>query len=136
MRCVVIEKPNKVYLTEREPTPLASGFARIRVKAAAICATDLEVVDGNIAANYPITPGHEWSGVVAEVADEAGLPRNLLALGIAVGLFCLGHGSECQVHYRSFLSRFLSSRYLLKPSCAHSGSWTSDSVPRTSLLQK
>lgn len=71
MRCVVIEKPNKVYLTEREPTPLASGFARIRVKAAAICATDLEVVDGNIAANYPITPGHEWSGVVAEVADEA-----------------------------------------------------------------
>ena len=70
MRCVVIEKPNKVYMTERELPTLAKGFARIKVKAAAICATDLEVVEGNIPANYPITPGHEWSGVVAEVADE------------------------------------------------------------------
>ncbi|MBP3334015.1 MAG: alcohol dehydrogenase catalytic domain-containing protein [Clostridia bacterium] len=70
MRCVVIEKPNKVYMTERELPILAKGFARIKVKAAAICATDLEVVEGNIPANYPITPGHEWSGVVAEVADE------------------------------------------------------------------
>jgi threonine dehydrogenase-like Zn-dependent dehydrogenase len=69
MKCVVIEKPHKVYLTERQPGPLAPGFARIRVMAAAICATDLEVVDGNIAANYPLTPGHEWSGIVAEVAD-------------------------------------------------------------------
>ena len=71
MKCVVIEKPKKMYLTEREPAPLASGFARIQVKAAAICATDLEVVDGNIPANYPLVPGHEWSGVVAEVSDPA-----------------------------------------------------------------
>ena len=71
MRCVVVEEPKKVRLAERELSPLAPGFARIRVKAAAICATDLEVVDGNIAANYPLTPGHEWAGIVAEVADEA-----------------------------------------------------------------
>ena len=48
MKCVVIEKPKTMYLTEREPTPLAPGFARIQVKAAAICATDLEVVDGKV----------------------------------------------------------------------------------------
>ena len=71
MKCVVIEKPHQVYLTERPMGELAHGFARIRVMAAAICATDLEVVDGNIAANYPLTPGHEWSGIVAEVADAA-----------------------------------------------------------------
>ncbi|MBR4867066.1 MAG: alcohol dehydrogenase catalytic domain-containing protein, partial [Clostridia bacterium] len=71
MKCVVIEEPKKMYLTDRDPAPLAPGFARIRVKAAAICATDLEVVDGNIPANYPLVPGHEWSGVVAEVSDPA-----------------------------------------------------------------
>ncbi|MBQ2748627.1 MAG: alcohol dehydrogenase catalytic domain-containing protein, partial [Clostridia bacterium] len=71
MKCVVIEEPKKMYLTEQEPAPLAPGFARIQVKAAAICATDLEVVDGNIPANYPLVPGHEWSGVVAEVSDPA-----------------------------------------------------------------
>ena len=70
MKCVVIEKPGRVIYTDRELSPLAPGFARIRVKAAAVCATDLEVVDGNIPANYPLTPGHEWSGVVEEVADE------------------------------------------------------------------
>ena len=69
MRCVVIEEPGKVTLKERELPALAKGFARIKVMAAAVCATDLEVVDGNIPANYPLTPGHEWSGIVAEVED-------------------------------------------------------------------
>lgn len=70
MKCVVVERPGKVYLSERELPPLEKGFARIKVKAAAICATDLEVIDGNIPANYPLTPGHEWAGVVMGVADE------------------------------------------------------------------
>lgn len=70
MNCVVIERPGCMRYTQRELAPLAPGFARIRVKAAAICATDLEVINGNIAANYPLTPGHEWSGIVTEVADE------------------------------------------------------------------
>ena len=71
MKCVVIEAPHRVMLTERELSPLAAGFARIKVMAAAVCATDLEVVDGNIAANYPLTPGHEWAGVVTEVAEPS-----------------------------------------------------------------
>ncbi len=70
MKCVVIEAPGKVVLKNKELPPLKEGFARIKTCAAAICATDLEVVDGNIAANYPLTPGHEWSGVVKEVNDS------------------------------------------------------------------
>ena len=70
MKCVVIEKPGAVYLGERELPTLSKDFARIKVMAAAICATDLEVIDGNIPANYPLTPGHEWSGIVAEVSDD------------------------------------------------------------------
>lgn len=69
MKCIVINKPGEVTLTERPLPPLQRGFARIRVKCAAICATDLEVIDGNIAANYPLIPGHEWSGVVESVED-------------------------------------------------------------------
>ena len=69
MKCVVIEKPGKVVLKEKEMPALRSGFARIKVKAAAICATDLEVIDGNIPASYPLVPGHEWSGIVCSVAD-------------------------------------------------------------------
>ncbi len=70
MKCVVVKEPHKVVLENRELPPLQKGFARIKVKAAAICATDLEVIDGNIPANYPLIPGHEWSGVVCEVENE------------------------------------------------------------------
>ena len=71
MKCVVIEAPKNIHLAERPLPVLSKGFARIQVKAAAICATDLEVLDGNIPANYPLTPGHEWAGIVCEVADES-----------------------------------------------------------------
>ena len=71
MKAVIVKKPGEVVLAEAPiPTPPA-GFARIKVKAAAICATDLEVIDGNIPANYPLIPGHEWSGVVDAVGDPA-----------------------------------------------------------------
>ena len=71
MKCVVIESPGNVRLEQRNLPALKKDFARIRVKAAAICATDLEVVDGNIPANYPLTPGHEWSGIVDSVENPA-----------------------------------------------------------------
>lgn len=71
MKAVIVKKPGEVALCDAPmPTPPA-GFARIRVVAAAICATDLEVIDGNIPANYPLIPGHEWSGIVDAVGDPA-----------------------------------------------------------------
>jgi len=69
MKCVVIEEPKKVMLKDLPLPSLRKDFARIKVKAAAICATDLEVVDGNFPANYPLIPGHEWSGIVSEVEN-------------------------------------------------------------------
>lgn len=69
MKAVVIEQPGKVTLKETELPEVKPGFVLVRVKAAAICATDLEVLDGNIPANYPLTPGHEWSGIVEKVGS-------------------------------------------------------------------
>lgn len=69
MKCVVIESPNVAHLAEVTMKPLAKGFARIKVKACAICATDLAALGGLIPCAYPLTPGHEWAGIVEEVAD-------------------------------------------------------------------
>lgn len=71
MKAVVIQKPGQPVLKDTDIPIPPKGFARIKVKAAAICATDLEILDGNIPANYPIIPGHEWSGTVDSVGDEA-----------------------------------------------------------------
>ena len=70
MKAVVIKEPKVMEFVNIEPPIPPKGFARIKVKAAAICATDLEIIDGNIPANYPIIPGHEWSGIVDAVGDE------------------------------------------------------------------
>lgn len=69
MKAIVVEKPELAVLKEVEIPQPPAGFARIKVKAAAICATDLEILSGGIPANYPITPGHEWSGVVDAVGS-------------------------------------------------------------------
>ena len=71
MKAVVIKKPGDVSLCEVPLPQPPAGFARIKVMAAAICATDLEVIDGNIPAKYPLIPGHEWSGIVDAVGDPA-----------------------------------------------------------------
>lgn len=71
MKAVVIERAGKTVFTEKPIPEPEKGFARIKVAAAAVCATDLEVVDGNIPASYPLTPGHEWAGTVDAVGDEA-----------------------------------------------------------------
>ena len=70
MKAVVIQEPGKISLQNVEIPEPGENFVRIKVKAGAICATDLEVLDGNIPANYPLTPGHEWSGIVDAVGDS------------------------------------------------------------------
>ena len=70
MKAVVIKEPGNISLENLDIPQPGPDFVRIKVKAAAICATDLEVLDGNIPANYPLTPGHEWSGIVDAVGSE------------------------------------------------------------------
>ncbi len=70
MKAVVIREPGNISLQDVDIPQPGPDFVRIKVKAAAICATDLEVLDGNIPANYPLIPGHEWSGIVDAVGSE------------------------------------------------------------------
>jgi threonine dehydrogenase-like Zn-dependent dehydrogenase len=50
----------------------------VRIRAAGLCGTDLEVYDGVMfyftsgMTRVPITPGHEWAGEVVEVGSEVG----------------------------------------------------------------
>lgn len=77
MKAVQVQEPGKISLIEAPMPEPPAGFARIKVKAAAICATDLEVIDGKIPANYPLIPGHEWSGIV----DAVGSPEDAHWIG-------------------------------------------------------
>lgn len=74
MRCVEVE-PGRVWLSESEP-PGAPGPGRVRVRVAAcgLCASDAHMVRGMRlprGVSYPVRPGHEVAGTVAEVGPGA-----------------------------------------------------------------
>ncbi|MEV6692171.1 zinc-binding dehydrogenase [Micromonospora sp. NPDC051196] len=48
---------------------LDTGQVRVAIRAAGVCHSDLSMVDGTIAAPYPLLLGHEAAGVVTEVGD-------------------------------------------------------------------
>ena len=49
---------------------LGPGDVRVRVRAAGVCHSDLSLVNGTIAATFPLVLGHEAAGVVAEVGAD------------------------------------------------------------------
>src|SRR5258708_30486961 len=55
--------------------PLAAGDVLVRVRAASLCHTDLEAIEGALAVNLPAVLGHEAAGEVAAVGGAGpGLP--------------------------------------------------------------
>ena len=82
MRAVRFEQPGKFNLVELpDPAPKA-GWARIRIRAAAICMTDFELLRGRHTVEYPLIPGHEYCGEVDRVgspADESWVGREVVA---------------------------------------------------------
>jgi propanol-preferring alcohol dehydrogenase len=73
-------------LEQRElPTP-AAGQVLIKVKACAVCRTDLHVIDGDLpGVRHPIVPGHETVGEIVSVG-----PGVELEAGARVGVPWLG----------------------------------------------
>jgi 2-desacetyl-2-hydroxyethyl bacteriochlorophyllide A dehydrogenase len=67
-KAVVIHGPGKASMDEVEVPEVKPGDVMIRVAYESICATDLEIFDGTLGyyknglAQYPIVPGHEFSG--------------------------------------------------------------------------
>ncbi|MFI7007281.1 zinc-binding dehydrogenase [Streptomyces sp. NPDC050145] len=82
---VVVEEPGRHRLVPHAPAAPGPGEARVRVHAVGVCGSDRELFRGNRPAEYvryPVTPGHEWSGVVEAVGE--GVPEALVERG-AVG---------------------------------------------------
>lgn len=79
MRAVVLHAPNDLRF-EEIPTPAAGpGEVVVRTRAAAICGTDLRIVDGSKTrgVRYPSVLGHELAGEIADIGPGV--------TGLAVG---------------------------------------------------
>jgi len=87
MQALCFEAAGRPLVAQNRPTP-EPGPAQvlIRVEACAVCRTDLHVQDAELANQpYPIVPGHQVVGRVAEAAADSSLP-----VGSRVGAAWLG----------------------------------------------
>lgn len=88
MKAMVLNRPGAALsltdLPEPEPT---AGQVLIRVRACAVCRTDLHVIDGDLAEpKLPIVPGHEIVGTV----EARGAAVEEFPLGERIGVPWLG----------------------------------------------
>jgi 2-desacetyl-2-hydroxyethyl bacteriochlorophyllide A dehydrogenase len=103
MKAVVVEAPKQVVVREVPYPEPDAGEVTIQVKRVGICGTDLHIYQGDFLSSYPLTPGHEFSGVVDKVG--AGVSRFRVGDRVAVDPslfcgkceFCLSHrGNHCE----------------------------------------
>ena len=71
MKAMVFEKPRRAVIRDLDVPTIAADEVLVRSRNVGICHSDFELYEGRyiIPISYPIIPGHEWSGEVAEVGD-------------------------------------------------------------------
>ena len=89
MNAMVLDVPGRPLRLAEVPVPTPGpSDVLIRVRACAVCRTDLHIVDGELAhPKLPLIPGHEIAGEI--VASGEGARR--FAPGTRVGVSWLGH---------------------------------------------
>eukprot|EP00048_Salpingoeca_helianthica_P013227 m.196989 g.196989 ORF g.196989 m.196989 type:complete len:376 (+) comp15471_c2_seq2:165-1292(+) len=109
MDAVVLEGKG-IAVLEHVPRPACTpGHVVVDVKMTGVCGTDIELVDGVLGyfesglSQYPMVPGHEWVGVIAETSDPEGFPVGRRVVG-EVSLGC-GACAYCPALYNRCLAR-------------------------------
>jgi len=85
MKAVVIRTPNRAFFRDEADPKAGEGQVLVKVAAAGVCMSDVEVMRGTRPApyvKYPIIPGHEWCGTVERVG--AGVKRVSVGDRVAV----------------------------------------------------
>lgn len=72
MKALVFEAPERAVVADIDRPVIGPDEVLVGSHAVGICHSDFELYEGRyiIPVSYPIIPGHEWSGEVAEVGRE------------------------------------------------------------------
>lgn len=71
MKALVFEEPGRAVVRDFETPAIAADEVLVRSRNVGICHSDFELFEGRyiIPVSYPIIPGHEWAGEIAEVGS-------------------------------------------------------------------
>lgn len=72
MKALVFEQPQRAVVRDVDMPAIAADEVLVRSRNVGICHSDFELYEGRyiIPITYPIIPGHEWSGEIAEVGSD------------------------------------------------------------------
>lgn len=70
MRTAILKGPRQLSIEEIKKPEVGSRNVLVRIRATAICGTDVEIYKGKGGAKFPIVPGHEFAGEVEEVGSQ------------------------------------------------------------------
>lgn len=96
-RAAVIHGSGRASLDHRELPALKPSDVLVHVAFQGVCMTDIEIFDGSLGyyknglAKYPIVPGHEFAGVVADVGSRVTALRH----GDRVVVECIQGCGDC-----------------------------------------
>ena len=93
MKALVFEEPRSASVQELDVPSVAADEVLVRSRNVGICHSDFELYEGRyiIPVSYPIVPGHEWSGEVAEVGSAV---TNLRVGDRVVGECVVNNGAD------------------------------------------
>ena len=71
MKALVFEQPQNAAVRDVDMPTIAADEVLVRSRNVGICHSDFELYEGRyiIPVSYPIIPGHEWAGEIAEVGS-------------------------------------------------------------------
>lgn len=96
MKAVVIQEPGHFSVGDVPYPAPDKGEVTIRVATCCVCGTDVHILDGDFGGvTYPMIPGHEFAGTVAEVGDGVAEVKPGDRVGIAPIISC-GHCYFCK----------------------------------------
>lgn len=67
MNAIRIVKPNQLEVIDCPVPEPGDGEVLIKVMASGICGTDIHIFRGEFMGDYPVIPGHEFSGLIEKV---------------------------------------------------------------------
>ncbi len=70
MKALVYSNPKEFSIQEVDIPKCGENQVIIKVKVCGICKTDVHIHNGKFISKFPLTPGHEFTGVVEEVGSK------------------------------------------------------------------
>src|SRR3990170_7484508 len=70
MLAAILSSPRSIRVCETQSPSMESVDALVRVRATALCGTDVNIYDGHYDVRYPLIMGHEATGYVEKVGPK------------------------------------------------------------------